>query len=287
MPRLVHISDLHFGRHTTAVSDALKRDIVKMRPDYTVISGDLTQRGRRREFAQAGDYAASLPGRKILVPGNHDIPAFTAIERFSRPYHRYQSFIDRDIEPVLIDDAAAFVGLNTARSIHRHWNWANGRLSRRQIEHVRTVMGRVSGDKLKVVVFHHPLVPSRGKRKFRTVTRNREAIDAFCDVGVDLVLTGHVHITSWADIKHWRTDLGRSMLAVQASTAISDRLRGEPNEYNIIDFEPGALTLTQRGWTGAGFEDMTVQPFRLADGTWHPEAGHEPERRRAGAVYRR
>lgn len=270
MPRLIHISDLHFGSHETAVSTALKRDIIAMEPDYMVISGDLTQRGRRREFAQAGEYLEDLPGKKLVVPGNHDIPAFTVVERFRDPYGRYKRFIDHDLDPVLVDEHVAFVGLNTARSIHRHWHLGYGRLSTRQVEHVRRTLKGIGPERLKAVVCHHPLVPSRGKRKFRTLTRNRQAINTFRDVHVDLVLTGHVHITSWADIKYWRTDLTRSMLAIQASTAISDRLRGEPNEYNIIDFEGDDMRLTLRGWSPDGFVDMKVQPFQRREGHWEP-----------------
>jgi hypothetical protein len=38
------------------------------------------------------------------------------------------------------------------------------------------------------------------------------------------------------------------ILVVQASSAISTRLRGEPNAYNLIDISAEVITVTVREW---------------------------------------
>ena len=49
---------------------------------------------------------------------------------------------------------------------------------------------------------------------------------------------------------------GARLLAVQAGSATSTRLRGnEPNAYNRIVIEDGRATVTVRIWTGKAFED--------------------------------
>ena len=73
---LAHISDLHFGRLDPAVLPALTRAIHEAKPDVVVVSGDLTQRARRREFSAARRYLDGLPSPQIVVPGNHDVPLY-------------------------------------------------------------------------------------------------------------------------------------------------------------------------------------------------------------------
>ena len=53
MRTLVHLSDLHFGRVDPALLAPLTEAVAAARPDVVVISGDLTQRARRRQFEEA------------------------------------------------------------------------------------------------------------------------------------------------------------------------------------------------------------------------------------------
>ena len=60
MRRLAHISDLHFGREQARVCDALVADLNAAQPDLVAVSGDLTQRARRHEFAAAVAFLGRL-----------------------------------------------------------------------------------------------------------------------------------------------------------------------------------------------------------------------------------
>ena len=68
MRRIAHLSDLHFGRTDAEVLPALAATIRAQRPDVIVVSGDLTQRAKTREFAAARDYLATLDFPQVIVP---------------------------------------------------------------------------------------------------------------------------------------------------------------------------------------------------------------------------
>ena len=74
MRTIAHLSDLHFGRHDETVAAYLLASIRQAQPDIIVITGDLTQRGRHRQFAAARAFLARLPKPILVIPGNHDVP---------------------------------------------------------------------------------------------------------------------------------------------------------------------------------------------------------------------
>src|SRR5215216_5685185 len=74
--RILHASDLHFGRPAVAAQlVSLRNCITELAPDAAAISGDLTQRCANSEFVRARAYLDDI--RKaapvIVIPGNHDV----------------------------------------------------------------------------------------------------------------------------------------------------------------------------------------------------------------------
>jgi len=67
--RIVHISDLHCPAKNPAQPEALIASIRAAAPDIVAVTGDLTRRARRREFVNASELLAALPGAKLVVPG--------------------------------------------------------------------------------------------------------------------------------------------------------------------------------------------------------------------------
>ncbi|HXE82053.1 MAG TPA: metallophosphoesterase, partial [Gemmatimonadales bacterium] len=62
--RLLHVSDLHFGRHSVAEQvEGLERMINAETFSAIVIAGDLTQRTRSREYARARKFVELADGR--------------------------------------------------------------------------------------------------------------------------------------------------------------------------------------------------------------------------------
>ena len=88
---IVHVSDVHFGREDKAALQAFNQQLAEHRPDLIIISGDLTQTGRRREFLDAVAWVNALPAPVAMVPGNHDTPALNVIARLLSPFRRYRT----------------------------------------------------------------------------------------------------------------------------------------------------------------------------------------------------
>jgi 3',5'-cyclic AMP phosphodiesterase CpdA len=76
MNSLAHLSDLHLGanRTTERAARALVDALAAEREQHVVITGDVTHRGRRDEYALFREVIAPLEraGRVTIVPGNHD-----------------------------------------------------------------------------------------------------------------------------------------------------------------------------------------------------------------------
>src|SRR5512132_3357439 len=98
MRTLLHLSDLHFGRIDPATLEPLRAAAQTIRPDLVLVSGDLTQRARNRQFREARDFLATLPGPQIVVPGNHDVPLYNVALRFLDPLANYRRYITDDLE---------------------------------------------------------------------------------------------------------------------------------------------------------------------------------------------
>ena len=82
MRTLVHLSDLHFGTVRQEIVLPLLSLLERIQPDLVAVSGDLTQRARKEQFAAARDFLDAMPFPKIVVPGNHDVPLYQPVRPF-------------------------------------------------------------------------------------------------------------------------------------------------------------------------------------------------------------
>jgi len=260
---IAHLSDLHFGTVQSETVNALLTDLAEFAPSVVVISGDLTQRARRHEFQAASDFLKSIPYQRIVVPGNHDIPLYNVARRFLSPLTRYRQYITNDINPVFQDEELLIMGINTARSAA----FKGGRISIAQIENAQKIFQGVDPGQFKILVTHHPFIrPS--DRTERIVGRARLALRMLELSGVDLLLAGHFHVGFSADIRQQHTTVKRSILVLQAGTAISSRRRGEPNSYNRIKIEGHQLTVEIRALNGSRFEEKTRTTYLKQNDEW-------------------
>lgn len=259
MTRLLHLSDLHFGRDRPELAEPLLKTIATLNPDLVVISGDFTQRARISQFERAARFLDRLSAPWLAVPGNHDTPLDNLWVRLLMPWRRYRRAISRQLEPRFANDRVVVTGVNTADPLA----WQRGKLSERRV--ARACAGFAeAGDRARIVVLHHPLQhgPDEAKRPPRGAGR---ALGRLADCGAQIVLSGHLHSTVVAP---FRAQPG--LLFVQAGTGLSNRLRGEPNTFNLLDIAPGAVT---------------VETWEAEDTVFEPRAaGHF---QRDGAVWRR
>lgn len=263
MKKIVHISDLHFGRIDPATIEPLVQTICELQPRVVVVSGDFTQRARAWQFRQAREFLDRLPKPQIVVPGNHDIPRHLPA-RFLWPLRNYRRYITDELRPFYHDDEIAVLGINSARSLTTKY----GRISYDQMQHIRDRMCPLRREVLKFLVTHHPFDLPEDARKKDLVGRAERAMEALAACGADVLLAGHLHTShSGATSERYKIH-GYSALFVQAGTATSTRGRGEPNSLNVIHADPPDISVERLSWS------HEEQQFRTAG----REAFHHTER---------
>lgn len=259
--KILHISDLHFGHHDPVLAEGFASDINAQKPDLIVASGDFTQIGSKKEFEQAREFLDKLEAPVFAVPGNHDVPAVNIFRRLFNPYGLYRRYISPDLEPFLEMDGVALAGMRTSRRARLEWNWGHGTISHSQLEDLAERFTKASPDAVRVIVAHHPLLfPTEPMlQKTKRVKRADDALATFSGLGVRLVLSGHFHLSyvrkheSKASAREGQPigiseAVAAPILVAQASSAISTRLRGESNAYNLIDIGNDKIEVTVREW---------------------------------------
>ena len=265
MRRIVHLSDLHFGRVNPALVDPLLTTVRAVEPDIVAISGDLTQRARSSQFQQARSFLDALPKPQIVVPGNHDIPLHNLFSRFFEPLTKYRRYITDDLQPVYADEEMVIVGVNTARSSV----FKGGRINQAQVLRLREKFCVLGRDVVKAVVTHHPFDLPEGHNERDLVGRARMAMSGLAECGADLFLAGHLHVSHTGHTKRYNID-GHSALVVQAGTATSTRERGEANSFNLLSIAYPEISVERFVWNPAtaSFNVSTREHFKQVGDGW-------------------
>lgn len=267
MRKIAHISDIHFGRADGVVVERLVEKLNETEPHLLVVSGDLTQRARKAQFAEARRFLDRLPMPQIVVPGNHDVPLYNVYDRFMHPLKKYKKFIANDLQPFYADGEMAVAGVNTARSM----TIKGGRISKVQVAAIRDKMDGLDEKLLKVVVTHHPFDLPEGFDEDDIVGRAKKAMPLIAECGADVFLAGHLHISHIVhSARRYKLDDGHSALIIQAGTATSKRVRGEENSFNLLEFEHPFLTVKrfQCGVAASGFHLATTEQFMHTERGW-------------------
>lgn len=227
MTVLAHISDTHFGTEQTAVVDALARWVHAQAPDVLVLSGDVTQRATKAQFAAARAFCDRLHVPQLLViPGNHDIPLFALWERALNPYGRYRRAFGPVLDPVIEREDCLVLGLKTTR----RWRHENGAVSAQQCAASAQRLTQAAPHKLRIVVVHQPVAVYQTQDHRNLLQGHARAIEQWAAAGADLILGGHIHLPYALQLPTART-----CWAVQAGTAVSSRVRDDvPNSVNLL-----------------------------------------------------
>ena len=265
MRRIVHLSDLHFGRVDPTLIEPLLEAVYSCQPDIMALSGDFTQNGTEREFREAAEFLKRLPGHIIAVPGNHDMAFLNVWKRATQRLKLFREFISNDPEPWYCDDEIAIMGLNTARVTHLR----DGRIREWQVRKLEERMSVIKPDVIRVLVTHHPFdlpalykpdeLVDRGERYIKRVVHS-----------IDMMLAGHMHISHAAPTALRYQVLNDSAVFVQAGTALSTRVRSEDNAFQFIRTSPGAIEVQQFLEHSGRFLPCKPSLFRSHAGVWMP-----------------
>ena len=266
------MSDLHFGRDRPELLEPLRQAVNELLPELIVISGDLTQRATDLQFAAAADFIRGLTSPVIAIPGNHDIPLHNLFVRIFLPWRRYRRWIAADLEPRFSDDEIVVIGVNTVN----RFAWQQGWFRSRAIRKICIGFAAERAPRTRVVVVHHPLEQMIGENK-RLMRNAGLGLKELSDCGTDLVLSGHLH--SWHAGPFAVVEGRRSALQVHAGTSLSNRLRGEINDFNLLEISSGQITVHRHAFsdTSAVFNAVAASTFAAGPAGWSRIVTGSPE----------
>lgn len=256
MTRLIHLSDPHFGTDVPGLPEVLATLLRDLAPDVTIISGDLTQRARLPQFAAARRFLAACPPPVLVIPGNHDAPLFNLPLRLIAPWRNWRLGLSLPLEDEVTTPRAIIAGINTANP----HVWKDGRIRPVQLDRLAALFAR-AGTRRRIVALHHPPEPPEGE--LPSLVGADEAIRAFAAMGVEMLLSGHLHFTHVAPLS-----AAPGILSVQAGTCLSTRTRKDGNAFSLIDLtEDGAAIAHYRATRDGRFQpDAQTQWTRSPDG---------------------
>lgn len=236
---ILHISDLHFGPPLVIeVAEAALRSAHELKPDAIVVSGDVTQRATRDQFIAAKEFLNRLPSvPQLVIPGNHDVPLYRVIKRYTKPLELYQAIICENLNPVLKIKNAILVGLDSTsprRAI------SGGRVFDWQLDACHQAFLDAPESTAKIIVAHHHFAPAPDNLFDWKMPKSKRAIMRFVELDVDLILGGHLHRAYIGNSLDFYPGIhrDRGIIIAQCGTTTSRRGRGreqEKNTFNVIE----------------------------------------------------
>jgi len=100
-------------------------------------------------------------------------------------------------------------------------------------------------------VVHHHFAPAPDYEHDRTLPNSKQIVRQFSEMGVDLVLGGHLHrgyITNALDLVPTLADRPHGIMLVQCGTTTSRRGRAREkgrNSFNLVAVDTDQLTVTR------------------------------------------
>ena len=268
--RILHVSDLHFGRPCIpVVIDAMEAHFHAAPHDVVVISGDVAQRSLSGEFQRAAafvrDVAAKAPF--IIVPGNHDVSSWMSpLHLFGTDvlYTRYRQYVSADLEPRLSVPGAHFVGVNTSHGV----GWYTltmrprdvsiiGVVTEAQLDQVAGAYAHAAPADARIVVMHHNPVLGHLSNRYG-IKHAERVLTRYAGAGVDLVLCGHDHQES----VHQLPDKG-GMVVCTAGTLSSRSRGGRPCSFHEVEISDASISVVTQYWSvdRQTFEPSAAQCF--------------------------
>lgn len=259
--RIIHLSDIHYGPpFQYALEPTILKEIKALTPDLVVLSGDLTQRAKKRQFQQAQAFLDRLPKPYLVIPGNHDVPLYNVFDRLFRSLKRYKTYIRPHVDMTVQTDGLLTVGLNSAFG----WTDDRGRLTKAQLSMAEETFTHGPQTDLRILVTHHHFVcpPDVHQNSLPESLLSR-----FSTWGVELVLTGHTHLA----YVEQRPD---GLVLLQSGTATASRwkkLKEKVNSFNLITVTSKEITIQVRQYDPAQQTYAPAAEYAFARNVHQPD----------------
>ena len=260
MVAILHVSDVHFGpKHLDELSAAVVDLARGRRPAVVVVSGDLTQRAKPRQFRAAREWIGQLRAPAAFVPGNHDVPMYRFWERALRPFGAWRRHFSPELVGEQRGDGFVVLGLNTAHP----WTTKHGRVLPGELARLERDLASLPAGGVRVVVAHHPLAGSPYLGAEPVARGGRSALVRLARSGVDLVLSGHLHHGFWVRLD----PSGGGPVVVHCGTTTSSRGRGAEigrNSLNWLEIDDRSIRVERHFWDPGRGEFAVEQAAELA-----------------------
>jgi 3',5'-cyclic AMP phosphodiesterase CpdA len=245
----------------------LRSDLVTLRPEQLLVTGDITNFSLPEEFAQAEQWLAELAADMAvnIVPGNHDVLVPVAEAQGLGRWRRFMAD-DQRWPWVTRRGAVSFIGLCSA--VATAPLLASGRLGAAQLDRLEAVLGEEGrAGQLRVVLLHHPLAD--GAVSARKALVDRGALRAVLQrAGAELVLHGHARRARLEAVPGPQGPI--PVLCVPSSSALPNR-HDEAARWHLVTLPavgaPRWARVLVRQWSlaKAAFVDAAAYDLRLPD----------------------
>ena len=248
---LFHFSDIHFGLEDRTALAWAEECIRREKPAAVCITGDLTMRARHREFRAACEWITTLGPPVTVQVGNHDMPYFNLVERFTDPYRRFRA-IETLLERQLDLPGIAIVPLKTVARAQWRFPWSNGWVTGKALAEALAAIDALPAGKRVIVTAHHPLTERDPKGKRLTINGTK-AMEALAQRGVLAILTGHVH-----DAFDIEQSTPAGVLRMIGAGTLSKRVRSTPPSFNELTIDETGIRVRVRNLEKVRTADMQI-----------------------------
>jgi len=260
MTSIIQFADIHFGVEDKAAMAAVKDTVDGLKPDVTLICGDITQNGKKEEFYAARDWIRTLSGPKVITPGNHDTPMFGIFQRLFDPFGRYNRIIAPLSEPHYTDQNVCIMPINTSRGVQAKADWSLGVVDIEELEKCVKVMQATAPQTVKLFIAHHPFIYPPSSPLQKKTEFGPKALKRLSELNIDGVLTGHVHTPFMLDRQPDETEI----LSIGAGT-LSVRRRDKPASFNHMKIDGEMILVTEIFWDNDKFETGRIFTKKIAE----------------------
>jgi 3',5'-cyclic-AMP phosphodiesterase len=272
--KILHVSDIHYRASTEniALLESATRQFEQLRPDYILITGDLSRDGLEEQFAHTKRFIDSLNFCHVLtIPGNRDVarpvvlPAnenkslandlpiqpsqplsfapMDGLELESSKGKRADAFLEHfaHTEFFYRDTHIAAAGLNSTPELTAQ---------HMEVARQHFLNGRLG--ELRIFCAHHSFlpVPTKKLKPGDIVPHAADILQTLLELNVDLLCCGHIHRSHVWDL----SDGGHRLLCCNAGSLL-DTSGKKDNGYLEIEIEHD-LRITKRSLFTSSTEQL-------------------------------